>query len=405
VCARGGGTHLGVGDVQRYRLAARAVRAGPPAEGDLVVDQLVELVVIVVAAPAPGDAAVVVGPLVVFILLVVIVVVVPRFADGGPGVPRLLHLGERQHRLTPGTLRGGAQQRGALCVSSLEPVPAQALLRVLVVEQKDQPVRGVEAAEAITSRGGRGEVPGEAVRQVGDRPGSLHVRLAVREQVERQRHPVPGLQGLDLVTAVRVERNERQLLPRHPVRDALAAMLHDQFPARMRRRQRHHQRAHHRVGLLRVLMRQEKLSLPVHQHRVQLGPQLRRGRQPQLIADVVQHGAERCLPGRAAQPDKVRRDLPRVTNGRVGQRLLAAPEHRRPRHRDQLLRERRTHRRVHRPDTIDLDLQRVGWCQDLRAERPGRLRVVQQLGQPFPCRATHEALGIWSRWLTPCQCC
>ena len=66
---------------------------------------------------------------------------VPRFAVGGPGVPRLLHLGERKHRLTPGTLRGGAQQRGALCVSSLEPVPAQAPLGVLVVEQVNEPVR------------------------------------------------------------------------------------------------------------------------------------------------------------------------------------------------------------------------------------------------------------------------
>src|SRR5205814_7125770 len=141
--------------------AARAIRAGPPAEGDLIVDQLIELVVIAVAAPVPGDAVAVVVLLVFILLLAVIVVVVPRFAVGGPGVPRLLHLGERKHRLTPGTLRGGAQQRGALRVSSLEPVPAQALLGVLVIEQKDQPVRRVEAGAAITSRGGRGEVPGE----------------------------------------------------------------------------------------------------------------------------------------------------------------------------------------------------------------------------------------------------
>ena len=53
VRARGGGTHLGVGDVQRYRLAASAVRAGPPAEGNLIVDQVVELVLVIVAAPVP----------------------------------------------------------------------------------------------------------------------------------------------------------------------------------------------------------------------------------------------------------------------------------------------------------------------------------------------------------------
>src|SRR5207245_1994923 len=98
VRARGAGTHLGVGDIQRDRLTARAVRAGPPAEGDLVVYQVIELVLIVVAAPVPGGVVVV-----VFLFLVVIVVVVPRVAVGRPGVPCLLHLGERQHRLAPGT--------------------------------------------------------------------------------------------------------------------------------------------------------------------------------------------------------------------------------------------------------------------------------------------------------------
>jgi hypothetical protein len=79
--------------------------------------------------------------LIVFILVVVIVVVVPRITAGRPGVPCLLHLGERQHRLAPGTLRGGAQQRGALGVNAFEPTPIQAPLGVLVIEQVDQPVR------------------------------------------------------------------------------------------------------------------------------------------------------------------------------------------------------------------------------------------------------------------------
>ena len=57
-----------------------------------------------------------------FFLLLVIVVVVPRVLVRRPGIPGFLHLGERQHRLAPGPLRGGAQQRGALCVHALEPV-------------------------------------------------------------------------------------------------------------------------------------------------------------------------------------------------------------------------------------------------------------------------------------------
>ena len=141
-------------------------------------------------------------------------------------------------------------------------------------------------------------------------------------------------------------------------------------------------------------MRHEELSFAVHQHRVQLGPQLRRGRQPQLVPDAVQHGGERCLPGVAAQRHVVGRDFPGVTHACVGQCLLPAPELRRLRHRDQLLRERGAHRGQHGPDAIDLDLQRVRRCQDLGAERPRRLRVVKQLGQPFPCRATHEPSQI-----------
>ena len=59
-------------------------------------------------------------------------------------------------------------------------------------------------------------------------------------------------------------------------------------------------------------------------------------------------------------------------------------------------------RSLHGPDAIDLDLQRVRRCQDLRAERPGRLRVVEQLGQPFPCRATHEPLPARPRYGSDC---
>jgi hypothetical protein len=142
----------------------------------------------------------------------------------------------------------------------------------------------------------------------------------------------------------------------------LAAVLDDQFAARVRRRQRHGQRADHCVVLLRVLVRQEELSLAVYQHRVQLGPQLCRGRQRQLVPDAVQHGAERGLPDGAGQRDEVRRDLPCVTHAGVGQRLLPAPELRRLRHRDQLLRQRPAHGSLHGPDAVDLDLQRVRRC-------------------------------------------
>jgi hypothetical protein len=60
-------------------------------------------------------------------------------------------------------------------------VPVQASLGVFVVEQVDEPVRRVGIGAAIRSHGARGEVLGQAVRQVGDRPGSQRAGLALRE--------------------------------------------------------------------------------------------------------------------------------------------------------------------------------------------------------------------------------
>src|SRR5207342_3013192 len=99
---------------------------------------------------------------------------------------------ERQHSLAPGPLRGGAQQRGALCVNAFEPTPVQAPLGVLVVEQVHEPLRGGEVAASVARGGWGGEVLGQAVRKLGDGAGWLRRSLIAGEQVERERHPVPG---------------------------------------------------------------------------------------------------------------------------------------------------------------------------------------------------------------------
>jgi hypothetical protein len=102
--------------------------AGPPAEGDLVVDQFIELKVGGVLTRAA------VTVVLVLVLVLVVVVLVPPVAVGWQGVPGLLHLGECQHRLAPGLLRRSAHQRRPLRVGALEPAPVQAPLGVLVVE-------------------------------------------------------------------------------------------------------------------------------------------------------------------------------------------------------------------------------------------------------------------------------
>ena len=213
--ARRGGACFVIADVQRDLLAARAVGARPPPEADLIVDQLVELVVSVV----------------------VVSVVIPRVAVGRPGVPGLLHLGERQHRLASRSPSRIAQQRGPFRIGALEPTPVQASLGVLVVKQVHQPAGRIEGRTAISWGGPRAEVLGQAVRQFADRSGSLRVPLACGQQVEGERHPVSGPDGHDLVPAVGIERDEAQLLLRRTVALALPGMVDDQLSASVRGRQ------------------------------------------------------------------------------------------------------------------------------------------------------------------------
>jgi hypothetical protein len=319
----------------------------------------------------------------------VVVVVVPWILVRGPCVPGLLHFGERQHCLAPGLLRGGAQQRGAPRVGTFDPVPVQAPLGVLVVQQVHEPLRQVEVPASVARGGWGGEVLGQAVRQLGDRADCLRRRLIAGQQVERERHPVSGPDRRDLTPAVGVERDEGQLLLGRAVGLALPGVADDQFPAGVRRRQRHHQRAHHRVVLLRVLVREEELPLAVHQHRVRLGPQPCCRRQPQFVPEVLQRAVHQRRPARSAEPDLIRCDLPRVADPGVGQRLLPAPEHRRPRRRDQLLGLGRADRKAHWPDAGHLQPKEMRRGQQLSAERPARRRVIEQPRQPFPCRLRH----------------
>ncbi|UCM88858.1 hypothetical protein [Streptomyces marincola] len=78
-------------------------------------------------------------------------------------------------------------------------------------------------------------------------------------------------------------------------------MLDDQFTTGVRRRQRHHQGAHHRVVFLRVLMGEEELPLAVDQHRVRFGTQPGAARKPELVAEVLDSLVEQRRPAGSAQ--------------------------------------------------------------------------------------------------------
>src|SRR6266705_5369016 len=103
-------------------------------------------------------------------------------------------------------------------------------------------------------------------------------------------------------------------------------MLHDQLAAGVRGRQRHDQRADHRVVLLRVLMREEELARAVYEHGVEFSRKPAAERQAELIADLIKHTLEGGGPPGAGDSDEIRGDLPGVTDAGVGERLLTDAE-------------------------------------------------------------------------------
>jgi hypothetical protein len=115
-------------------------------------------------------------------------------------------------------------------------------------------------------------------------------------------------------------------------------MLDHENAARGRRWQRHDQRPDHGVGLLRVLVRGEELAWCIDQHRVEFGSQLASLRQAEFGAQAVEDRSQRSVPLSFVDLYAALRDLPRVADIRVQQRLLALAEPGRSTYQAQLLR-------------------------------------------------------------------
>src|SRR4051794_39552413 len=124
---------------------------------------------------------------------------------------------------------------------------------------------------------------------------------------------------------------------------------------------------------------------------MRLDPQPRRPRQAQLVAEMLQRAVQQRRPVGAAERELIRGELPRVADGGVGQRLLAEPELRRPRHRDQLLRQGCADLEAYRPDAGYLEREHARGRPRLSTEGPGRLEVVEQARQPLPRSPCHAS--------------
>lgn len=210
-----------------------------------------------------------------------------------------------------------------------------------------------------------------------------------QHQVVREHDAVAGLDGQDLVACVGVARDERERRRRPRVADRLVAMPDHEIAARRPRRQHHDEAPNHLVGLLGVLVRSEELSGLVDQHRVQLGRQRARLGQTQVAADQIEDRAQRGLPPSLIDPHPRPRNLPRVTDPPVEDRLFAVAVLRRTRDESQPLRLSGRYRELQRSDALDGESEIVGGRGSSRRERPTAAPIPQQRSELFARNTSH----------------
>ncbi len=360
VVCPGGRTHLVLADVQRGRFQPVAVRSCPVRKRDRGLDQLLDLVV--------GR---VVSVLVLSILIVVPVapalvpVVVVRLVRAVRG----LDVREREDGFVPSPLGRCLQQGAAGGVGALQPAPAQRSRGVLVVEEVDEPVRRAGQASAVTAEHGCAEVLPEETGQLADRSlvALWQGGVTAEEQVVGEGDPVPRPDLGDLVPAVGVEGDQRELCRRASVGVLLVEVTYRQLAPGVLGGQRHHQGADHRVVLLAVLVGAEELARLVHQQGMKAGGEFGGDRQAQFVFHRRQNVVQRVVvpPG----VDELRRDLPRVADAWVGQRLLAAAKPGGLAAAEEFARLSGRHRERDGPDAVDLEAQHVRTRRRGNAER------------------------------------
>ena len=391
--------HLGIAHGRDDRLRRASGRVDPAVEGDLPVDELIELELI-------GLGFVVVVVVVVFLVVVPRAVRPPPAPPAAPIVseaaPGFVDFGERQHGVAAGEFGGGPQCRHAGGVVALESGPAHTALGVLMVEEIDEPVRwpltSVAASATRTLAKRRREVLTETSGQRLDGSGrGLQRRgriAAAEQQVVRQHDPVARMHWPDLVTAVGVEGDQGQHLLRAPVRRRLPAVLDDQRPALQRRGQGDDERGDHLVALLRVLMRDEELPPGVNEHRLQLSDQPRTGREAEIGAQALEHRLQCPVPPPLVDRHPAQRDLPGVPHPGVEQRLRALAVACRAGETAQLTCLRRRHREPKWPEPFHLDRQGVRRRRPAGAERTASTHPAKQNGDPLPRRRGYGDLSV-----------
>ena len=191
------------------------------------------------------------------------------------------------------------------------------------------------------------------------------------------------------MSTVGVERDEGKQLARRAVRRPGIGVFHHQCSATRGTRQRHGQRAHHGVGLLGVLVRDEELARSIDEYRMQFSLQGAAIGQAQIGAELGKYRRQGPVPPPLIDPHPALGYLPRAADPGIGERLLAQPVPCRTGYATQLPGLRRGHRNLQRSDAGNVDMQIPRRRGSASTERPAPARRTQQRRKPLPRTLYH----------------
>lgn len=196
-----------------------------------------------------------------------------------------------------------------------------------MVEQVGVPDRWFSGVAGPSRTGPRREM---SAQETGDRADLVVSRFGGRQvrdcHVVGQGDSIPGAHGKHLMDPVGVEDDGGRLGRATPKRHRAIPFPHDELPSGVPRGEGDDERRHHRVALLRVLVREEELPLLVDEDRVKVCRQDAAVGQGQHIACLAEQVLHRHAP---VDADEGRLNLPGMPHGGVEAGLLSQPERRR----------------------------------------------------------------------------
>ena len=190
---------------------------------------------------------------------------------------------------------------------------------------------------------------------------------------------MPGFDRANLMVAIGVERDQRELAAVPADGDPLVAMLDFDGATRKVRGQDHDQRANHVVGLLGIAVGGEELARSIDEHVVQRRLEAGAVTESEIAPHVLEERPQRFPPARFVDLDTALRDLPGVWYLRIKPRLSLQAVASRPRNRAEPTRHGACDRPSDAANALHVEAQVVGCAGPTRGKRARCLDAREQL--------------------------